>query len=296
MHEPSRIGVGSAFGTFGELLQGVLPDGLDFLVTLPIRAGSTAVFRSDPGAGGVRVHPPHKTKSRRLAELVLQRHGLARGGRLHVNCDLPEGKGLASSSADLVATARAVTDAIGHRPDGAEIESYLRVIEPSDGVMYPGIVAFHHRQVRLHSWLGPSPPLTIVAADEGGEIDTVAFNRIPKPFSAADRGEYGRLLRTLVDAVTTGDVTTIGRVATRSARMNSVLRPRAHLESVIAEARSIGALGVIVAHSGTTIGMLLADSDPHHSRKVAAAMTWSRSFGTQSHIHRSWQPAVTTVW
>lgn len=293
MDESPRIGMGSAFGTCGELLQGVMAENdLDFLVTLPIRAGSTAVFEPDPRLNCVHVHPPHKTKSRRLAELILRRHGIPGGGRLHLCCELPEGKGLASSSADLVATARALTDATGHDADPPEIESYLRAIEPSDGVMYPGVVAFYHRQVRLHTWLGLPPALTIVTADEGGAIDTITFNRTPKPFTAADKSEYSSLLRTLTAALAAQDAEAIGYVATRSAIMNSPLRPREHLDTVIAEARSIGALGVVVAHSGTTIGMLLADTDPDHPRKLADATAWSHSFSTTNTVHRSWRSGV----
>lgn len=291
MAESARIGVGSAFGTCGELLQGVMAENdVDFLVTLPIRAGSTAVFEPDPRMDCVHVHPARKTKSRRLAELILRRRGIPGGGRLHVCCELPEGKGLASSSADLVATARAVADATGHGADPAEIESYLRAIEPSDGVMYPGVVAFYHRQVRLHTQLGAPPPLTIVTADEGGVIDTITFNRTPKPFTAADKREYSSLLRILTTALATQDAEAVGYVATRSAIMNSPLHPREHLDTVIAEARCLGALGVVVAHSGTTIGMLLADTDPHYPRKLADATAWSRSFSNTNAVHHSWRP------
>lgn len=296
MDESPRRGMGSAFGTCGELLQGVMAENnLDFLVTLPIRAGSTAVFEPDPRLDCVHVHPPHKTKSRRLAELVLRRRGIPGGGRLHLCCELPEGKGLASSSADLVATARAVIGATGHDADPLEIESYLRAIEPSDGVMYPGVVAFYHRQVRLHTWLGLPPPLTIVTADEGGAIDTITFNRAPKPFTAADKNEYSSLLQTLTAALAEQDTAAIGYVATRSAIMNSALRPRGHLDTTIAEARSIGALGVVVAHSGTTIGMLLADTDPDYPRKLADATAWSRSFSSTNTVHRSWRPGVAAL-
>lgn len=289
----NRTGVGSAFGTCGELLQGVLAEnGLDFLVTLPIRAGSVAVFEPDPRLDRVETTPGHKVKSRRLAELMLRRRGIAGGGRLMVSSELTEGKGLASSSADLVATARAVADATGRDTDPEEIESYLRAIEPSDGVMYPGVVAYYHRQVRLHARLPPLPPLTIVAADEGGQVDTVEFNRRPKPFPASARREYSRLLQTLTRALARRDLPTIGAIATRSAVMNSVLRDRPHLDAAISAADSIGALGVVVAHSGTTTGLLLSDADPQYPSKLAAAVQRSRSYATAITVHRTWQPGA----
>src|SRR5262245_55879554 len=100
-------GVSTAFGTFGALLQGVLPEPEgDFLVTLPVAQWTIALFRYDPLADAVEVHPPHKDKARRLVEMMLESVGGCGGGLLTIESSLPEGKGMASSSADLVATAR----------------------------------------------------------------------------------------------------------------------------------------------------------------------------------------------
>ncbi|WP_067704023.1 GHMP family kinase ATP-binding protein [Nocardia jejuensis] len=291
MNRPDRIGVGSAFGSCGELLQGVTAgDDRDFLVTLPIRQGSVVVFEPDATAGGIDVDPPHKSKSRALAELMLARSGALGGGRLRIMSDLAEGKGLASSTADLVATARAVADAAGRRIEATEIEDLLRGIEPSDGVMYPGPVAFYHREVRLLTRLRTLPRLTVVLADEGGQLDTVEFNRRDKPFTDADKREYTRLLSGLTDAVARRDHRGIGEIATRSALMNSVLRERPHLDVALAGARGMDALGVVIAHSGTTTGILLADDDPDYEGKLAEAQRISADYATAVSVHRSWRP------
>lgn len=286
----ARIGVGSAFGSCGELLQGVNTENRDFLVTLPIEQGSVAVFEPGSVTGEVETSPPHKTKSRRLAERMLARSGSARGGRLTLISDLAEGKGLASSTADLVATARAIADAEGRRISPREIEKDLRTIEPSDGVMYPGSVAFYHREVRLLARLAPLPPLTIVLGDEGGCVDTVEFNRRDKPFTDVDKREYSHLLAALASAAIQGDAHEIGRIATRSAQLNSTLRERPYLDRTIAAAHHMGALGVVVAHSGTTTGILLADDDPHYAAKVAEARSISSEFATSVTVHRTWRP------
>jgi L-threonine kinase len=265
------VGVGRACGTFGELLQGALPEpASDFLVTLPIARWSAATFMPGP-APGVRCLPGEKQKARRLAEMMLSRYGVPAGGLLRIDSELPEGKGMASSSADLVATARAVAEAVGARVTSTGIEDLLREIEPTDGVMYSGVVAFHHRRVQLRARLGTLPPLTIVGLDEGGAVDTIAFNGVPKPFTHHDRAEYRHLLDQLATAVVTGDVATVGRVSTRSAVLNQKLRRKRTLRMLIRASRRIGGLGVVVAHSGTVIGMLLADSDPAYAVKLDRA-------------------------
>lgn len=263
-------GVSAAFGTFGELLQGVLPeeDG-DFLVTLPVARWSMAHFALDPeGPPGIRVLPAHKKKALRLTGMILADERLPAAGTLRIDSTLPEGKGLASSSADLVATARAVANALDITMPPRRIEGYLARIEPTDGVLYPAVVAFHHRSVRLRARLGSLPSMTVVGIDEGGAVDTVAFNHIPKPFTVADRHRYARLLDRVTVAVARGDLATVGQVATESARMNQVLRHKRSLEPMIRVCEQSGGLGVVVGHSGTSLGILLDTEAPGHADRL----------------------------
>jgi uncharacterized protein involved in propanediol utilization len=270
---PTRaVAVSSAFGTFGELLQGALPDGgPDFLVTLPIARWATAAFEYDRTGDGVEITPATKTKARRVAEAVLNRFA-GGGGSLRLTGSLPEGKGLASSSADLVATARAVASALGSELPPPAIEDILRRIEPTDGVMYPGVVAFEHRNVALLARLGALPPMTIVGIDEGGTVDTVAFNRIPKNFTAVERQEYARLLDEMRVAVRAGDVVAIGRVSTRSAHLNQRLCRKRTLSAMTAVSAEVGGVGVVTAHSGSTIGLLLPHDMPGFRSRLAEAI------------------------
>ena len=267
------IGIGSCYGTFGELLQGVLPeDDGDFLVSLPITASSTASFRWTPDTDGIRVQPAHKVKSVKIAALVLEHFRAAKAGSLRIDSDLPEGKGLASSTADLVATARAVSNALGAVLTPALLEELLRKIEPTDGVLYPGIVAMNHRAVRLRASLGTLPALTIVGIDEGGVVDTIKFNKTPKSFSAAARREYAVLLDSITAAVARNDLVSVGKIATRSALMNQDVLPKQDLEAVLGICRDIGALGVVAAHSGTMLGIMLDSLDLRYRERLSSVL------------------------
>jgi L-threonine kinase len=265
-----RSGKGEAFGTFGELLQGRLPDGTDFLVTFPITRRSQVWFRFDP-AGPLRVFPSHKVKSLRLAESMLAVHGSGAGGILIVDSDLLIGKGLASSSADLVATARAIGGVLGLDTAPEAVEGWLRPIEPTDGVMHHGIVVFEHRVVRLRQVLGTLPSTTVVAVDEGGLLDTVQFNRRPKHFAESQAAEYAVLLADLTEAVRAADLAAVGAVASRSAVLNQRFAPKQNLDAMMRLAGETGALGVVCAHSGTMLGLLFDDADRDLRSKVQAA-------------------------
>lgn len=284
-------GTGKAHGTFGELLQGVLDDdGLDFLVTFPVSLSSTADFQLVEGAGEITVRPARKRKALALAQRILRDRQIDGGGLLTLVSTLPEGKGLASSSADLVATARAVGDALGIRFAEHEIEALLRDVEPSDGVMYQGIVAFYHRQVRLKERLGFLPPLTIVAHDIGGMVDTVLFNRSPKPFDECDRKEYSRLLDQLREALLHGDLATVGKISTRSAGMNSKIITRDYFDDILRICHEVDGLGLVLAHSGTNLGILLRDDISDHADRLAHARKSCEALPGSVSLYRSMGP------
>ncbi|AGM07906.1 hypothetical protein [Amycolatopsis keratiniphila] len=286
-----RTAEGTAFGTFGELLQGAIDEpGVDFLVTLPITLSATASFEHDPAGTELWVQPSHKVKSRLLAQRMLQRWGAVPSGTLRLTGNLPEGKGLASSSADLVATARAVAAVFGKWISGADIEDLIRGIEPSDGVMHHGVVAFHHRRTELRRPLGTLPPLAIVAVDEGGMVDTIEFNQVRKPYTAEDRHEYGLLLDRLTRAIGERDLRAVGEVATRSAVLNQRLRAKRSLGDMVDLCARVGGLGVVVAHSGTMVGILLDEGAEGFATQTAETITAvSANFGYAS-LFRTWRP------
>jgi uncharacterized protein involved in propanediol utilization len=263
------VGVGTAPGTFGELLQGALGrEAQEFLVTLPISVRSMVTFVPLPSECELTVMPAHKVKAKNLARLALERMGRPLSGYLRCSSALPEGKGLASSSADLVATARAVCKSVGVRATPGFIESLMREIEPSDGVMYDEIVVFHHRQVKLRQRLGRIPPLVVLGIDEGGVLDTLEFHARRPAYRHAEVREYEGLLAALTAAVAARDMETVGRIATRSAILNQRLAPKRSLDALLRISRDSLALGVVTAHSGTCSGLLFRAQDPRLEEKL----------------------------
>jgi uncharacterized protein involved in propanediol utilization len=266
------IAMGMAYGTFGELLQGVLPDENHFLVTFPINSLSKSIIIPDADHSKLDIYPKHKKKSLQLANAILKYFNVKLTGKLIIKSDLEEGKGLASSSADMVATARAIS-LILNRPIPTDmLLDILRQIEPSDGVMYPGIVSFYHRKVALHRQLGTLSGMTVIAIDEGGEIDTVQYNKKERHFAENKKLAYQSLLDQMADAIAQHDLSIIGNISTQSAVMNQPYNPKKHLDDMIAICERINGLGVIIAHSGTYIGILIANNDVQFDIKIEQAI------------------------
>ncbi|AUX79011.1 hypothetical protein [Sinorhizobium fredii] len=276
-------------GTFGELLQGQLPIGYlsresHFLITMPIAVFARAHFMPIAGTRSVTVYPQHKFKAKRLAENLVTALSVP-GGTLLLQSELPEGKGLASSSADLVATARSIASCFKRRVRTSLIEKLMAEIEPSDGVMYPGTVAYQQRSCSLLSFLGQMPPLAIVGIDEGGTVETVDYDQRRGEVSAYQRTQYHELLERARVAIPQGDVAAVGEIATASALLHQKRVPKKHLVSTLKASEETGALGVIVAHSGTMIGIMLDRMAPDFPRKLRSVVDHVRPFDNSPKIY-----------
>lgn len=278
---PASSGYASCHGSFGELLQGALPEQGAFLVTLPIELRAHARFVLRDYSGGLRVEPETSWKSLHLAEALLRRYDLPPRGELTLESEIPRGKGLASSTADLVATYRAI--ASFHRlPQDIEVlEALLREIEPSDGVMHESVVAYRHREAQLLERFGPVPPLVLVSIDEGGEVETLEHNRRKPDYSPNELDEFAVLLARLRNAFRDGDPAGVGAVATRSAEINQRLLPKRSLGTMIGVASAVGALGVVAAHSGTCLAVLIDALRADRDDCVQAVSDHLRGLGLQ---------------
>ena len=283
-------GIGVANGTFGELLQGALQgDNNHFLVTLPIQKFSRAVFTPNGATKRITVTPSNKSKSLALIQKLVEHYGLSIGGHLLIESELAEGKGLASSSADLVATARALESTMGCVIPTELILAILRTIEPSDGVMYPEFVTFFHRKVELGRRLGFPSRLKVLAIDEGGQIDTIEYNRRHHPFTEEECAEYAELLQTIEIAIHCNNLGLLGRVTTRSAILNQKRNPKRHLDQMLKLCKATNALGVVVTHSGPCIGLLF----PHateHTKQIERAKTLLAKLANQVFVVESLEP------
>ncbi len=251
-------------GHHGELLQGAFVRGsaplLRALVTLPFpNVGAVASVRLLPGAPVVEVVPRWKQKAARAARLTLDELDLAAGCQLVLESRLPSGWGLGSSTADVVATIRAVLRAAGRRVSPALVARLAVAAEgASDSLMFSEwVTLFAQREGRILEVLGHRlPPLTVVGCNPSGAacVDTLQH---PLPdYSAAELRQFRELLALLRGAVRAQSVREIGRVATASACINQRFLPTHRFAELEAIGRRHGAQGIQVSHSGTVAGLL----------------------------------------
>ena len=229
-----------------------------FLVTCPVDffARVRVDLYHDPI--GVNV-PPHCSKTASAVLQTLEFLGYSHlGARISISNPIPRSKGFGSSSADLSAAIAATGLGLGIELTPAQIGQLALRVEPTDAVMYPGIVLFDHREGTLVEELGTPPPVEIVVLDFGGEVDTLAFNQVDRTAQwRAVREETEEALSLVRQGMRLGDPWALGRGTTRSAIAAQQVLFKPRLPDVINFAEAVGAAGINVAHSGTAIGVLL---------------------------------------
>ena len=274
-------------GSCGELVQGVNGQGY-FLVSCPVdyysRVKVELGYAVSVETGSEIQAPPGLDKTGQAVKATLahlKRRDLM--ARVEVSNPIPKSKGLGSSSADVTAAIAATALALGRELDPQQIARLAITVEPTDGVMFPGIALFDHRNGNTMEPLGPPPPMEIVALDFGGTVDTLEFNRTDRrQLWESIAAETGQALDLVRRGVEKGDPALAGRGATLSAQAVQGILPKEQLPQVLEFAETVAAAGVNVAHSGTIIGVLL---DARQRRGLSVFRQAKRAFPQAESIH-----------
>lgn len=234
-------------GTCGELAQGFY-HGEPILITCPIEKYSTAIVSDEfAGVNGLG------SKSLAVLDKVLKifdAEDFKFGVRL--TSELPRGKGMASSSADMAAVAQAVALSLGKKLSSDELGKLCTEIEPTDGIFYAGIVAMNPLTGRLMKRIWTKEKFQIAVFDYGGAVDTLKFNRRSDfEFSALDDEINFELVK-------------------NSALANQKILYKRGLEELMDFAKDLGAVAVNVAHSGTVAGIFFHEDDLYVAKKISA--------------------------
>lgn len=255
-------GQGNCNGSFGELLQGVLPGNRKFLINLKIANCSRARVQLTSSSYSREKEAQFAESYRQYSKSYkVLRNILADIGRhddcfLEIDSNIPVGKGCSSSTADMIAAIQALAGALSLALKPEYIGRMLTEIEPNDGLHYEGTAAYHHTSGELISRFDYVPPLRILGIDFGGVIDTVEFNRTPFVWTDEEMDRYAGLLVRAQSYLAAADIPGLCGVATESSRLWQKVNPKHRLDDVLRFMEDTGGLGVVNTHSGTFLGVL----------------------------------------
>ncbi|MFF8812802.1 GHMP family kinase ATP-binding protein [Streptomyces pactum] len=248
---------GVCHGTLGELYQGPLRAGPDpdiAVVSFPVDLHSWVHFTL--GAGPPAPLPPGE-KSAAAARLFLEHYGLTMPpGRWSTHSELRVGVGMASSTADIVATLRCLFRLFHLRYDPDVVIGVLASIERADSVFLDEFALYLSGRHRVVRRLGADLRFHTAHVTEPGAVDTAAVTGRLLAHYRRHGEEYERCLTDLLKGFASGDAAAVARAATASAALSQSVLPKATFDSLLAHRERFGADGVFVAHTGCLIGYL----------------------------------------
>ncbi|AHF06305.1 GHMP kinase [Desulfitobacterium metallireducens] len=263
-------------GTCGEWIQGA-KNGTPFLIDCPVNRYVEVETRAvkhqervDSGEGSedgpeyiafeTRGRSPwqlsdQKTKTEKALTLLAKQFDFECRGKVNFHSELPVGKGMASSTADLSAVMAAVLTSLKTPWKPEDIAHIALAIEPSDPVMFPGVTEFAHQDGKYIRELGPNVPALLLVLDGGGTLDTQRFN------ARSDLNGHYRKYESLIqkalaifyEGIAHGDLEKMAYASTISAQCNQEINPKPYDDEFTHFVQSIGGLGMISAHSGTIL-------------------------------------------
>lgn len=242
----------SSPGSCGEFIQGYA-EGSSFMVTCPIDRFSYA-FSGFDGRG--EALPP---KALSAVEKTMVYLGEEKRVPLKLKSHILKGKGMASSTADISAACQAAALACGRKLSEREIAAIALSIEPSDATFFKGVVQFDYREGRLIREMGLCPAMQILVYDCGGEVDTMLFNSRNDlvDLQKSNEAKIKEALSLFKEGIRLQSLDLIGRAASMSSFANQKILYKKPLEDFYHLGLEQGGKGVICAHSGTVLGLIL---------------------------------------
>lgn len=249
----------------GEILQGVFSDAAGQLhrglVTLPFIPRYAIANVKWSNKKKAHIYPNTKKKALEAVKLLCADLGYSGSGfTITIKSNIPEGFGLGSSTADIVAALRGVGRFHGIPLKAAELfRLAVRAESASDGTMFPGrarLVCQREGEV-LQRFARRLPSFSLISFNAAPQepVDTLDYQ--PAYYSSDEIAEFDELRNLVGRGIKNQDIAMIGEVATRSAIINNRYLPQPNFDTILDIAHSSGALGIQVAHSGRMIGIMM---------------------------------------
>ncbi|CAM4092225.1 GHMP family kinase ATP-binding protein [Serratia silvae] len=238
----------------GELIQGWILGG-EKLVSCPINWFSH-VCVSD---GKPSDH--ERPLMRQMLLNVLQHIGIpasaAKGLRIDFDSTIPLAKGMASSTADIAATAQATARHFGYNLDESTLATLCVGLEPTDSTLFRQLTLFDHQTAATQipgAWL---PNIDILLLESPQWLNTADYHRRDRRQILLGHADtLAQSWALFSQAMQDRDHSKLGEATTLSARASQQLLPKPRFDDLLTIVEHSGIYGLNVAHSGSVVGLL----------------------------------------
>jgi L-threonine kinase len=254
-------------GACGELFQGTL-EGIPCLISCPVELFTEIELRVCKGSGCVSA-PPAMPKTKLSLQIAMKSMGWSDVDVYVKQLQrLPIARGYASSTADILAALFGLSQLLEEPLSAREATQFALMVEPTDSIAWKELTLLAHRDGRIMEPICLPPPIHVLVLDWGGFVDTLQFNQTDYFTTLTELApQHREAYMILRNGLEHSDFNLIGEAATLSAMAHQRILHKPHLEAVVRLVKSVHALGVCAAHSGTILGILL---DPKKAEESAA--------------------------
>ena len=172
-----NVAVAQCPASCGELIQGWIL-GSEKLVSCPVDWYSTVEVET-----GV----PRKDErplSRAMVDQLLAHWGyppaLSQQIRITLHSTIPVAKGMASSTADIAATAVATAHHLGHLLDEPTLARLCVALEPTDSTLFRQLTLFDHNTAATQIACPPPPALDLLVLESPLTLRTTDYHQLPR--------------------------------------------------------------------------------------------------------------------
>lgn len=178
--------------------------------------------------------------------------------RIDIHSTIPIAKGMASSTADIAATAIATAHHLGHQLDEATLAQLCVSLEPTDSTVFRQLTLLIITTHPLRSPVKRSPTSTcwFSKARKRYARQTITGSRA-KAGLQAGAPALKRAWEKVQEACSSQNPYRMGEAATLSAIASQMLLPKPDFDSLLSLVEECDLYGVNVAHSGSVVGLML---------------------------------------
>lgn len=206
---------------------------------------------------------------------------------LRIDCrsTIPVAKGMASSTADIAATAVAAARHLNQPLDEETLAQLSVTLEPTDSTLFSGLTLFDHNTAATRIPCGTLPHSEVLLLESPLTLTTADYHRMARQQALLDNaGTLDRAWQTLQRACAKNDAALLGEAATLSAIASQALLQKPAFNTLLNLVERFDLYGLNVAHSGSVVGLFL-DSARHDVEAVCSflakrelAAHWPKSY------------------
>lgn len=170
------------------------------------------------------------------------------------------GKGMASSTADLMSIFMGVSALFDKELRSDELLALCCEIEPTDGTMFSGWSLIDHLEGRVMEHFPKILPCEILLLSPGADFDTLSLRKAPE-YQQLLKNKSPLPLQWFREGMAESSLEKLGNAATQSLLENESILKKKHFHELLELCEKFHCHGLAGGHSGTVTGLILNEKN-----------------------------------